>query len=125
MSNSTQANNNFLYDIIIVGGGMVGASMALAAAKDNFRVALIEAYPLDNEAQPSFDERTIALTYSSYQIYQSLGIWPTVAKNACAIKSIEVTNTNHWGFTHLDCQEVDTQALGYVIATRDLRQGFI
>lgn len=108
------------YDIIIVGGGMVGASMAIAAAQSGFRSAVIEAFAVNDASQPSFDERTIALTYSSYRIYKNLGLWQAIAPKACAIESIEVTNENHWGFTHLDKNDVGTKALGYVVATRDM-----
>src|ERR1019366_8416367 len=50
------------FDIVIVGGGMVGASLAVALAPLGLRVALIEAVPHDSASQPSFDERTTALS---------------------------------------------------------------
>ena len=108
------------YDIIIVGGGMVGASMALAASHLGLNIALVESSPIQSDEQPSFDERTVALTYSSYLIFDSIGAWPKMQPYACPIKSIEVTNDQHYGFTHLDNKDANTDTLGYVIATRDV-----
>ena len=50
------------FDIAIVGGGMVGASLAAALDGLGLRLALIEAVPHDSQASPSFDERTTALS---------------------------------------------------------------
>ncbi len=50
------------YDILIVGGGMVGASLAHALAGSGLRIGVIEAWPLDSDAQPSYDDRVIALS---------------------------------------------------------------
>src|SRR5438552_15807131 len=69
-------------DIAIVGGGMVGASLALALAPLGVSIALIEAVPLGSAEQPSFDERTTALSNASRRIRETLGVWPAVADAA-------------------------------------------
>jgi len=111
------------YDIVIVGGGLVGASLALALADTPYRVAVIEAFEFDAEAQPSYDERTIALTYSAKHIFTQLGIWDeAIEGEACALKSIHISNKGHFGKTRLDHRDAGTEALGYVIPTRVLGQ---
>ena len=67
------------YDVVIVGGGMVGASFALALRSTRLRVLLIEGVPPDSASQPSFDERTTALGNGSRQIFESLGVWADMA----------------------------------------------
>ena len=76
------------WDVVIVGGGMVGASFALALRATKLRTLLIEGVPPDSTAQPSFDERTTALGNGSRQIFESLGVWNAMAADASAIRSI-------------------------------------
>ena len=58
-----------IYDAVIIGGGMVGASLAAAlAAQTGKRIAVVEAYAFESSAQPSFDDRVIALSYGSRRI---------------------------------------------------------
>ena len=109
------------YDIVIVGGGLVGASLAVALAGSPYRVAVIEAFSFDSEAQPSYDERTIALTYSARHIFTQLGAWDEeLAEEACALNSIHISNRGHFGKTRLDHHDAGTEALGYVVPTRAL-----
>ena len=73
------------YNVAIVGGGMVGVSLALSLARSlpaDARILLLESFPLPAQApdfaaaySPSFDARSTALSYSSYLIYQQLGVW--------------------------------------------------
>ena len=60
----TDPTDTVHYDIVIVGGGMVGASLAVTLLPLNLRVALVETAPLESGHQPSFDERTTALPIS-------------------------------------------------------------
>ena len=80
------------WDVVIVGGGMVGASFALALRATKLRTLLIEGVPPDSAAQPSFDERTTALGNGSRQIFESLGVWNAMAADASAIRSIHVSD---------------------------------
>jgi 2-octaprenyl-6-methoxyphenol hydroxylase len=120
--NSTRART-IDYDIVIVGGGLAGASLAVALGNTAYRVAVIEAFEFDSNAQPSYDERTIALTYSAKHIFSQLGIWDdSIESEACALKSIHISNKGHFGKTHLDHKDAGAEALGYVIPTRALGQ---
>ena len=70
------------YDIAIVGGGMVGATLAVALAPLKLRIALIEAIAHDAAEQPSFDERTTALSNGSRRILDTLDVWAGVDSSA-------------------------------------------
>ncbi len=114
------------YDIVIIGGGLAGASLAVALADTQYRVAVIEAVEFDSKAQPSYDERTIALTYSAKHIFSRLNVWDEeLETEACALKSIHISNKGHFGKTRLDHKDAGTEALGYVIPTRALGQALM
>ena len=107
-------------DVAIVGGGMVGASLAAALVGSGLRVLLIESVPFGSAGQPSFDERTTALGNASRRIFQMLGIWEAVAGEAGPIRSIHVSDAGHFGFARLEAREQGIEAFGYVVPNRAL-----
>ena len=109
-----------VYDLVIVGGGMVGTSLAIALAGRGLRMALIEAYPPGAEDQPSYDDRAIALAYGSSRIFEAVGVWPAMRGSVEPILDIHVSDRGHFGFTRLSAEEEDVPALGYVITAREL-----
>lgn len=112
-----------IYDVIIVGGGLVGASLAAALRTTALRIAVIEAAPwFTNSRPPSYDDRIIALNYASHRIFSGIGMWNHIAPEATAIKHIHVSDQGHFGFTHLYSKELGLPALGYVVSARHLGQ---
>src|SRR5688572_13839392 len=105
-------------DVAIVGGGLVGASLALALAKLQLSVALIEAAPFGTAEQPSFDDRSTALSNGSRRIFEGLGVWPLIEREATAIRRIHVSDQGRFGFTRIDAKEQGLSALGYVVVNR-------
>lgn len=108
------------YDVLVVGGGMVGASLALALANQDLRLGLVEASAPKVDALPSYDDRAIALAYGSRRIFDALALWPRIEPVAQAIKQIHVSNRGHFGFTRLKASDEQVPALGYVVTARDL-----
>lgn len=108
------------FDVAIVGGGMVGATLAVALAPLKLRVALIEAVPHNAAAQPSFDERTTALSNGSRRILETLNVWPDISANATPIRKIHVSDQGRFGFARIDAAEQGLAAMGYVIPNRAL-----
>lgn len=113
------------FDVIIVGGGLVGASLACALAPAKLdvelKIAVIENFEFDDKKQPSFDSRTVALSYSSKEVFNSLGLWQGIDElGACAIKDIHVSDRGHLGVSHLRASEQDADALGYVVENQYL-----
>jgi 2-octaprenyl-6-methoxyphenol hydroxylase len=108
------------FDIAIVGGGMVGASLCVALAPLGLHIALIEAHRFDSAAQPSFDERTTALSNGSRRILETLKVWDGVASAATPIRRIHVSDKGRFGFARLDALEQGLAAMGYVVPNRSL-----
>ena len=107
-------------DVAIVGGGMVGASLALALGGPGKRVALIEAVAADAAGQPSFDDRTTALGNGSRRIFESLGVWQHLDAHAGPVREIRVSDAGHYGAARLSAAEQGLEALGYVVSNRHI-----
>lgn len=86
----SEKTNNTDFDLIIIGGGLVGASLASALENSSLRIAIIEAFPFtsdDSEYQPAFDARSVALSYTSKQVFDGMGLWSSINKlGVAAIK---------------------------------------
>src|ERR1043165_1179731 len=89
-------------DVAVCGGGLVGATLALALADIGLRVTLLEAHPFGTPGQPSFDDRTPALSNGSRRIFEALRVWPLIEREATAIRRIHVSDRGRFGFARLD-----------------------
>lgn len=99
-------------DIIIVGGGPVGATLALALQSRGIVVTVLEARePLASHG----DQRALALSYGSRLILERLGIWNELAAHSTAINTIHISQRGSLGRTRLRAQEHGQSALGYVL----------
>ncbi len=106
--------------IVIVGGGLVGLSAALALAGCAREVAIVEAGK-PREAKPSgFNARSIALSTSSVQVFRALGLWAEIAAQAAPIEHIHISARGRWGVTRLHARDLGLDALGYVIESHAL-----
>ena len=106
------------YDIVIVGGGMVGASLAYALKNSSHRIALVEAFDFKTSQQPSYDDRGIALSYGSQRIFDTMGLWQQLSPHSTAIEHIHISDRGHFGATRLSAQQENVPALGQVILAR-------
>ncbi|WP_441366492.1 2-octaprenyl-6-methoxyphenyl hydroxylase [Acinetobacter lwoffii] len=109
-------------EVIIVGGGMVGLSLALMLAKTNIAVKLLEAikYPdYDDENlapyHSSFDARNSALSRRSVQIYQELGLWNALQEHATPILEVNITEQGSFGKARLKAEQEKVESFGQVI----------
>ena len=105
-------------DVAIVGGGMVGASLALGLRGLGISVLLVEGVAPGSSSQPSFDDRTTALGNASRRIFASLGVWSDIAPQAAGIRTIHVSDAGRFGFARLRAEEQGIDAFGYVVANR-------
>ena len=108
------------YDIVIAGGGMVGSSLALALSPLPLRIAIVEPVPRTAAAQPSFDDRSTALSRSTQRMYEAMRLWDDIVVAATAVKRIHVSDKGRFGFSHIDAHEQQVEALGYVVINRVL-----
>lgn len=106
------------FDAAIIGGGLVGASLACALAPLGLKIALLEAVPPRAAAQPSYDDRTLALSASSCSILQGLAVWPLLQENATAIGEITVTERDRPGRVVLNPRELGLECFGHVVEAR-------
>lgn len=109
-------------EVIIVGGGMVGLSLALMLAKQNIAVKLLEAikYPNydDENLAPyhsSFDARNSALSRRTVQIYQELGLWNALQEHATPILEVNITEQGSFGKARLKAEQEKIESFGQVI----------
>ena len=109
-----------VFDVAIVGGGLVGASLALALESTGLSTALIESVQPDAAVQPSFDDRTTALGNGTRRIFEALGVWPTIEPRAAPIREIHVSDAGHFGFARLRADQQGIDAFGYVVTNRAL-----
>ena len=108
------------YDMVIAGGGMIGTSLALALAPLGLRIAVVEAVARQAPAQPSFDERSTALSRSTQRMFEAMGLWPDIVAASTPIRGIHVSDQGRFGFSHIDADEQGVEALGYVVINRVL-----
>ncbi len=116
------------YDIVIVGGGTVGCSLALALTQltekrqlsDTFRIAIVEAQAYQaNQPHPGFDGRAIALARQSLDFLYQLGLQEEIDSVTEAIKHIHVSDQGFGGQCELDAAQLKVSALGRVIELHD------
>jgi len=109
------------YDIVIVGGGLVGMSLASALGRSGFRIAVIEAKKWQPPVAPNQEGRTLALAYGSRRIFEGMGLWSQIAaQNVTPIKRIHISDRGRFGITRLDATDAGIDALGYVVQTTAL-----
>jgi 2-octaprenyl-6-methoxyphenol hydroxylase len=84
-------------DLVILGGGLVGMTLALAAAKKGFSSHVIDrADPAELTAE-GFDDRATAISTASWHLFENIGIAAELEQFACDIASIAVTDQNKPG----------------------------
>lgn len=115
--------SNKIFDIVIVGGGMVGATLACILNKEKFYVAVIEKRKNDFYENDIYqDSRVSALGYSSINILKKYKIWDSISKNKCAPYS-KLETWEQKDFTlNFDAQSVGLSELGFMVENENLIQ---
>lgn len=126
-------NNADQFDIVIAGGGMTGAMLALVLLQQQpgLKLAIIEQQAEQPTEQPteqpasaakvaqapalSFDSRSIALSAASVELLQQWDLWQDLRQHGCAIQTIQVSDRGHFGKARLDASEFGRRSLGQVI----------
>lgn len=109
-------------DVLIVGGGLTGASLMLALADSSLRVTMIEAKMFSDKIREDFDARTLALSPASVNILNVLGLWPSLCVHATPIEIIHVSQQKRFGHTRLHSDVLNP--LGHVIEMQHLQKVF-
>lgn len=113
---ATKSNN---YDVIIVGGGLSGLSLACLLGKQGIKTVCID------QADPKtqmLDIRTTAISYGSSKILERAGIWQAMLKKACPIEDIQILDGDSPLLLQFLSNEVDDRAFGWIVENADLRK---
>ncbi|MCQ4095053.1 2-octaprenyl-6-methoxyphenyl hydroxylase [Erwinia persicina] len=111
--------------IIIAGGGMTGATLALAIShltQGQLAVTLVEGTEPASRVHPGFDGRAIALAEGTCQQLAAIGLWPLLASAATAITDVHVSDRGHASFVSLTAADYGVSALGQVVELHEVGQ---
>ena len=106
--------------VLIVGGGLVGASLAIALDATGVDATLVEVAPPRADAQPSYDERNLALARATVNGLDAIGVWPHAQAGATAIERIQVSRAGEFGSVRLEARDAGVDALGWTLPAREL-----
>ncbi|HCE1510053.1 2-octaprenyl-6-methoxyphenyl hydroxylase [Vibrio parahaemolyticus] len=111
------------YDVVIAGGAMAGATLALAIehlSQGALRVAVVEPFKAQSDQHPGFDSRSIALSYGTVNLLRHLELWSAIEPFSTPIEHIHVSDRSHAGMTDITKHDVGVEALGYVVELADV-----
>jgi 2-octaprenyl-6-methoxyphenol hydroxylase len=109
-----------VFDVVLIGSGLVGSSLAIALNHSGLSVALVEAAAPRAGDAPREDERNLALARASTTALQALGVWPHLATSATPIERIHVSRAGEFGALRLDARQEGLDAFGAVVPARAL-----
>lgn len=116
------AQNSIRADVIILGGGLAGASMALSLAHGGLRAVVIDRENPQTLLSANHDGRTCAIAAASRSVLDVIGVWQYMEKDAEPILDIRIADGQSPLFLHYDHRDVGTEALGYIVENRVTRQ---
>jgi 2-octaprenyl-6-methoxyphenol hydroxylase len=111
--------------VIIIGGGMAGATLALALSHltgGRLDIDLVESAAPESHCHPGYDGRSIALAQGTCRQLTAIGVWPALMPGATAITQVQVSDRGHLGKVRLDAGDYRVPALGYVVELHDAGQ---
>jgi len=123
MANINRQKTQLEADVIIVGSGMVGATLAVALGGAGLRVALVDRLDPAEMTDMPFDGRASAIAYASYRALNAIGAWAHMADEAEPILDIRVSEGSSPLFLHYDHRDLGDGPLGYMLENRHLRRG--
>lgn len=112
-------------DVIIIGGGLVGMTLALALTAHELEVAVVDSADLSATLDARFDGRASAIANASSKMLRAIGVWPHLEEAAQPIREIRVTDGNSPLFLHFDSAHIGHDPLGYMFENRRLRQALL
>jgi len=117
------AERELRFDILVVGGGMVGTALACACVGKGWRIALVEAQAPQRSWPPGeIDLRVSALNRASQRILQRLGVWDRITQlGASPYREMHVWDAVGGGSIHFDSTELGEPDLGHIVENRVIR----
>lgn len=116
-------------DLIIVGAGMVGSTLALALEHSGLDILIVDGGPLSVSpfaAQAPFEPRVSALSMASQRILERLGAWPGIAaRRACPYGEMRVWDGSGTGSIHFAAASVHAETLGHIVENRVVQDALL
>lgn len=125
MNDESRRDGSFDCDVLIVGGGLVGSSLAIALDGSGVRVAQVEAVAPQINPHANPDERSLALARSSVNALTALEVWPLIAAKSTPIRRVHVSRRGEFGAVRLDAAEHGLDAFGATCPARELGNGLL
>lgn len=114
------------YDVVIVGGGMVGAAVACALGNSTLKVALLDRTPAAAPSEKSYDQRVSALTLASRTLFENLGAWSGMARRRVSpVREMRVWSGEGSGSIYFNAAEIGEPALAWIIENRVIQTALI
>ncbi len=113
------------FDLLILGGGLIGLTLARALARAGLGVALIEHRELETTVEDAYDGRASAIAAGSARILEGIGVWPAMADEAEAILEIRVVDGDRPLFLHYDHRDLGQGPLGHIVENRVTRKALL
>ncbi len=109
------------YDIIIVGGGLAGLTLASVLGTHKFSVLCIDREEIPKTLKTNFDGRTTAISFGSHNVMKEAGLWKALKPLACPINTIKILDGNSPVLMDFLSEEVGGNPFGHIVENRDLR----
>lgn len=110
------------FDVIILGGGLVGLTLAIALGRHGVRCAVVDPAEPATTMAPGFDGRVSAISSASWKLFEAIGVAPNLADKACPIDHIWVSEGLDGGSLDFT-SDADDGAMGHMVENRELRRG--
>lgn len=110
------------YDLLIVGGGMVGLTLALALKDSGLSIAVVDSQPGAEQVSGEAELRVSAISYASQNILNAVGAWDGIlAQRLQPYTQMSVWEQDSFANIEFDCQQVDLPQLGHIIENKAIR----
>ena len=109
-------------DVLVVGGGLVGGTLACALADTGISSAVVDVADPASVVAAAFDGRASAISLTSRRLFEAVGLWPAMAPDACPMLDIRVSDADSPLFLHYDHDEIGDEPFGHMVENRVLRR---
>jgi len=123
---ATKQKSGAAYDVLIVGGGMVGAALACALGNSSLKVALLDRAPAAAPPEKDYDQRVSAITLASQSLFENIGAWNGMVRHrVSAVREMQVWSQGGSGAIHFNAAEIGEPCLAWIIENRVIQTALI
>jgi 2-octaprenylphenol hydroxylase len=110
------------YDIVIVGGGLVGSALACALGNSDKSVLVLESGPAQSEMPAEYDLRVSAITGASVNFFKAVGVWDSMRETRIGeVREMRIWDEGGSGSLHLDAADTSEACLAYILENSIIR----